>query len=93
MEAKRVKKDAAEAELFDSAPGAVAKLRSKGGDVPKLFKAEMCAIALRYFATALNATLKAADLASALRALITAKPAVLPAVVVQVGPPTNAAAL
>lgn len=93
VEAKRVKKDAAEAELFDSAPGAVAKLRSKGGDVSKLFKAEMCAIALRYFATALNATLKAADLASALQALITAKPAVLPAVVVQAGPPTNAAAL
>ena len=93
VEAKRVKKDAAEAELFDSAPGAVAKLRSKGGDVSKLFKAEICAIALRYFATALNATLKAADLASALQALITAKPAVLPAVVVEAGPPTNAAAL
>jgi len=93
VEAKRVKKDAAEAELFDSAPGAVAKLRSKGGDVSKLFKAEMCAIALRYFATALNATLKAADLESALQALITAKPAVLPAVVVEAGPPTNAAAL
>lgn len=93
VEAKRAKKDAAEAELFNSAPGAVAKLRSKGGDVSKLFKAEMCAIALRYFATALNATLKAADLESALQALITAKPAVLPAVVVEAGPPTNAAAL
>ena len=93
VEAKRVKKDTAEAELFNSAPGAVAKLRSKGGDVSKLFKAEMCAISLRYFATALNATLKAADLASALQALITAKPAVLPAVVVEAGPPTNAAAL
>ena len=82
-----------DAELFDSAPGAVAKLRSKGGDVSKLFKVEMFAIALRYFATALNATLKAADLASAIQALITAKPAVLPADVVEAGPPTNAAAL
>ena len=93
VEAKRAKKDAAESGLFDSAPGAVVKLRSKEGDVSKLYKTEMCAIALRYFATTLNATLKATDLANALRALIAAKPAVLPAVAVEALAATNAAAM
>ena len=78
-QAKRAKKEAAVFGLFECGPAATLKLRSKGGDVTKLFKSEMCAIAHRYLATDLDGKLKVPALAAALQALITARPHALPA--------------
>lgn len=82
-QAKRAKKEAAVYGLFECGPAALLKLRSKGNDVAKLFKAEMCAIAHRYFATDLDDKLKVPALVAALQELIAARPNVLPAVVVE----------
>ena len=82
-QAKRAKKEAAVYGLFECGPAALLKLRSKGNDMAKLFKAEMCAIANRYFATDLDDKLKVPALVAALQELIAAWPNVLPAVVVE----------
>jgi hypothetical protein len=82
-QAKRAKKEAAVSGLFEYGPAALLKLRSKGNDVAKLFKVEMCAIASSYFATDLDGKLKVPTLTAALQVLIAARPSVLPAVVVK----------
>ena len=64
-------------------PRRLLKLRSKGNDVARLFKVEMCAIAHRYFATDLDDKLKLPAIVAALQVLIAARPSVLPAVVVE----------
>ena len=64
-------------ELFDVAPRALTKLRSKAGDVTKLFKSEVHAIAYRYFATTLDGKLKYGHIAAALEELIKSRPGVL----------------
>ena len=81
--AKKAKTEAATGELFDVAPRALTKLRSKGGDVTKLFKNEVHAIAYRYFATTLDGKLKSGYLAAALEELIKSRPGVLDAVVLE----------
>jgi len=67
--AKKAKTDAATGELFDVAPRALAKLWSKSGDVTKLLKNEVNAIAYRYFATTIDGKLKSGFLAAALEEL------------------------
>jgi len=81
--AKKAKTEAATGELFDVAPGVLTKLRSKGGDVTKLFKNEVHAIACRYFATTLDGKLKSGYLAAALEELIKSRPGVPDAVVLE----------
>ena len=49
---KSSKASAAATELLDKAPGAVVKLKAKGGEVQCLTVAEIFAVALRYFNTA-----------------------------------------
>ena len=80
-QAKRAKKEAYG--LYECGPAALLKLRKKGNDVAKLFKAEMRAIAHRYFATDLDDKTKVPALVAALQVLIAARPNVLPAVVVE----------
>jgi len=81
--AKKAKTEAATGELFDVAPRALTKLRSKGGDVTKLFKNEVHAIAYRYFATTLDGKLKSGYLTAALEELIKSRSGVLDAVVLE----------
>jgi len=81
--AKKAKTEAATEELFDVAPRALTKLRSKGGDVTKLFKSEVHATAYRYFSTTLDGKPKSGYLAAALGELIKSRPGVLNAVVLE----------
>ena len=71
--------------MFELAPVALAKLRSKGNDVLKLNMKDICAIAHRYLAKDLDAKLKKLDLVLALQALMAAREHVLPAVVLEAG--------
>lgn len=84
-EEKKVKAAAATEGLFELAPVALAKLRSKGNDVSKLNMKDICAIAHRYLAKDLDAKLKKLDLVLALQALMAAREHVLPAVVLEAG--------
>ena len=84
-EEKKVKAAAATEGLFELAPVALAKLRSKGNDVSKLNMTDICAIAHRYLAKDLDAKLKKLDLVLALQALMAAREHVLPAVVLEAG--------
>ena len=59
-------------------PSALLVLRSKGGDVDRLFKSEMCAVAHRLLATDLGSNLKAPALAAALQAPVIARPHMRP---------------
>ena len=53
--ASKVKdKSTADAKLLDQAPAALAKFNAKSGDVTKLQKKGICAIAFRYFGTMLK---------------------------------------
>ena len=52
MAAKKSKKEAGVSRLFDLGPTALLKLREKSGDVTKITKKEMRAIASRYFSVA-----------------------------------------
>ena len=63
---KRAKKEAAVFGLFECGPAALLKPRSKGGDVAKLPRSEICAIAHRYLATDLVGRPKVPALAAAL---------------------------
>jgi hypothetical protein len=84
-EEKKVKAAAATEGLFELAPVALAKLRSKGNDVSKLNMKDICAIAHRYLAKDLDTKLKKLDLVLALQALMAAREHVLPAVVLEAG--------
>jgi len=84
-EEKKVKAAAATEGLFELAPVALAKLRSKGNDVSNLNMKDICAIAHRYLAKDLDAKLKKLDLVLALQALMAAREHVLPAVVLEAG--------
>ena len=79
--AKKSKKEADVSGLFDLGPAALLKLREKSGDVTKITKKEMCAIASRYFSVALEEKNKKELLVAALQAQIAARPGVLPACV------------
>ena len=81
MAAKKSKKEAEVSGLFDLGPTALLKLREKSGDVTKITKKEMCAIASRYFSVALEENNKKELLVAALKAQISARPGVLPACV------------
>ena len=74
--AKTTKASAAATGLLDKAPDAVAKLKAKGGEVKCLTVAEIFAVALRYFGTALKKGLKP-DVVLQLRKLIVDQPGVI----------------
>lgn len=74
--AKTTKASAAATGLLDKAPDAVAKLKAKGGEVKCLKVAEIYAVALRYFGTALKKGLKP-DVVLQLRKLIVDQPDVI----------------
>ena len=79
--AKKSKKEAKVSGLFDLGPTTLLKLREKSGDVTKITKKEMCAIASRYFSVALEENNKKELLVAALKAQVAARPGVLPACV------------
>ena len=74
-----MEKEADVSGLFDLGPAALLKLREKSGDVTKITKKEMCAIASRYFSVALEEKNKKELLVAALQVQIAARPGVLTA--------------
>ena len=86
---KSSKASAAATELLDKAPGAVVKLKAKGGEVQCLTVAEIFAVALRYFNTALKKGLKPAAVLQ-LRKLIETRPNVIGFSLVAAAAPTPA---
>ena len=70
-------KSTADAKLLDQAPAALAKLNAKSGDVTKLQKKEICAIAFRYFGTMLKENDAKPNLVTGLQGLVAAQPEVL----------------
>ena len=78
--ASKVKdKSTADAKLLDQAPAALAKFNAKSGDVTKLQKKEICAIAFRYFGTMLKEADAKPNLVTGLQGLVAAQPEVLAA--------------
>jgi hypothetical protein len=77
QQAKKSKKDADVAGLFDKAPPALLKLAKKDLDASKLTKEEICSIAYRCFATTLNNGLKKAKLVDDFQELVAKHPQVL----------------
>ena len=70
-------KSTADAKLLDQAPAALPKLNAKSGDMTKLLKKEMCAIAFRYFGTMLKENDAKPNLMTGLQGLVAAQPEVL----------------
>jgi len=82
--AKKAKKEADVAGLFDKAPCALLKLEKKNLDASKLTKDEICSIAHRCFATTLDKSQKKPKLVDELNGLVAKHPQVLPTSIAEV---------
>lgn len=72
--AKKVKMSS---DLLGKGPAALAKLKSKGGDVDGLTKGEIASVALKYYGQELSLNPKKPELVASLSRLITANPGAL----------------
>lgn len=78
LKAKQLKASKASSHLLEIAEAALAKLKSKGGDISKITKDEICSLALRFFGMKeLKGSAKKDDLIAQLRGLLKEQPAAL----------------